>query len=72
MHYDTHEVFVLQLAGAKKWTVWEAPFPLVRTDDARVGGQQMAGTVAVHTKLTLRPGELLYVVLGLTVCGVDI
>ncbi len=27
-HYDTHEVFVLQIAGSKHWRVYEPPLPL--------------------------------------------
>lgn len=27
-HYDTHDVFVLQIAGSKKWTVYGTPYQL--------------------------------------------
>ena len=30
LHFDFHDVFVLQLDGAKRWRVWE---PLARTRD---------------------------------------
>ena len=38
-HYDTHDVFVLQIAGSKKWTMFETPVELPlsgQTYDARI------------------------------------
>ncbi len=28
IHYDTHDVFVLQVSGSKLWTIYDAPLPL--------------------------------------------
>lgn len=28
VHYDTHDVFVLQVSGSKLWTIYDAPLPL--------------------------------------------
>jgi len=28
VHYDTHDVFVLQVSGSKQWTIYDAPLPL--------------------------------------------
>lgn len=62
LHYDTHDVLVLQVQGRKDWRVWEAqpvPSPTRRTPwtrDMPVPGEPHA--------LTLRPGDALYLPRG--------
>jgi ribosomal protein L16 Arg81 hydroxylase len=61
-HYDTHDVFVLQVLGTKQWRLGpaavESPLPF----QDRVGGPDIAQT---HQSLTLRPGDVLYIPRGL-------
>lgn len=66
-HYDIHDVFVLQVAGAKRWIVHEPvhPWPL-RTEPwtlHRHAVEQMAETPAL-VDAVLRPGDALYLPRG--------
>lgn len=64
-HYDDHEVFAIQIAGEKKWRVYEG-----RLDNPI--GQPAAGAQNVHDQArgrvafehTLRPGEMMYIPRG--------
>jgi ribosomal protein L16 Arg81 hydroxylase len=61
-HYDTHEVFVLQIAGTKHWRIEKPPLPLPhrsQTFDPR--GYK---PVAPLLELDLAPGDLLYLPRG--------
>jgi len=62
VHYDTHDVFVLQLAGSKQWTLHEPVF----TDP--LGSQPWQGTAADAAEpcleVNLRAGDCLYVPRG--------
>jgi ribosomal protein L16 Arg81 hydroxylase len=61
-HYDTHEVFVLQIAGTKRWRVFEPPLPLPhRTQSFSPIGYALP---APMLELELRPGDLLYLPRG--------
>lgn len=61
-HYDTHDVFVLQIIGSKAWRVGgsaiESPLPF---QDRQDGGPD----IAKGAQLLLRPGDLLYVPRGI-------
>jgi len=60
-HYDTHDVFVLQIIGSKAWRVGgsaiESPLPF---QDRQDGGPD----ISKATALVLQPGDLLYVPRG--------
>lgn len=61
-HFDTQEVFVLQIGGAKAWEVYPAPVAL-----PRVGGHGRTADVSdqpVLVEAVLRPGDLLHVPRG--------
>lgn len=66
-HYDTHDVFVLQVAGSKRWRVHE---PVCRDPLERQpwGGRaaEVAATAAGEPAIqaTLRPGDVLYLPRG--------
>lgn len=61
-HYDTHEVFVLQIAGNKRWRVFEPPLTLPhRTQPFMPIGY---GLPAPILELELMPGDLLYLPRG--------
>jgi lysine-specific demethylase/histidyl-hydroxylase NO66 len=66
LHFDFHDVFVVQLAGLKRWRVWR---PLVRTTDPVRRGPRLAmptfdelGPPALD--LTLAAGDCLYLPRG--------
>lgn len=62
VHYDTHDVFVLQISGSKQWTIFDAPLPLP------LSGQPFDETLhppgAVTHEFELRPGDVAYVPRG--------
>lgn len=61
-HYDTHEVLVLQIAGSKRWRVFEpaAPLPHRSQPFTPIGYRLPA---PLH-ELELKPGDLLYLPRG--------
>ncbi|KAB7833525.1 cupin domain-containing protein [Streptomyces mobaraensis] len=61
VHWDTHDVVVIQLDGAKRWRIYgpTRPYPLHRDTDEP---QPPAGEPVAD--LVLRPGDLLYVPRG--------
>ena len=61
-HWDTHDVFVLQVSGTKRWTIYDSKVRLP------LRGQKFArGTPpgAVSQELELEPGSALYMPRGL-------
>jgi hypothetical protein len=62
VHHDTHDVFVLQVAGEKHWRVYE---PLLELPLKR---QRYSAALGEHgppvLELTLRPGDTLYLPRG--------
>lgn len=63
IHYDTHDVFVLQIEGAKDWEIFDAPVLLPLEGQPFDEAVHRAGQPA--TTLTLRAGDCLYVPRGL-------
>lgn len=62
VHFDTHDVLVLQVSGAKSWRVWDdIPFALPSRATPWANKQDPAGTA--HA-LTLNPGDALYLPRG--------
>ncbi|HET9946042.1 MAG TPA: cupin domain-containing protein [Actinomycetes bacterium] len=66
-HYDTHDVFVLQVAGEKRWRIHEPVLPSPLRDQAwtdhRSAVEQRATTEPVIDTV-LRPGDSLYLPRG--------
>jgi ribosomal protein L16 Arg81 hydroxylase len=61
-HYDTHEVFVLQIAGTKRWRVFRPPQPLPhRSQPFSPIGYILPPPLL---ELELEPGDLLYLPRG--------
>ena len=62
VHYDTHDVFVLQVAGAKKWTIYGTPVELP------LAGQDFDSTIHDVGKPTLEfeleAGDVAYIPRG--------
>jgi lysine-specific demethylase/histidyl-hydroxylase NO66 len=66
-HYDTHDVFVLQVAGEKRWRIHEPVLPSPLSDqpwtDHRAAVEERAtGDAVIDT--VLRPGDSLYLPRG--------
>ncbi|MBM3594145.1 MAG: hypothetical protein FJX32_15970 [Alphaproteobacteria bacterium] len=62
VHFDTHDVLVLQVSGAKSWRVWDdIPFPQPSRATPWANKQSPGGTP--HA-LTLNPGDALYLPRG--------
>jgi hypothetical protein len=62
VHHDTHDVFVLQVAGEKRWLVYEAAFPLpLKNQRYR---KELGGPGAPVHDVVLRPGDTLYMPRG--------
>jgi lysine-specific demethylase/histidyl-hydroxylase NO66 len=63
VHHDTHDVFCLQLAGEKRWLiydpVWELPLR-----DQKYDADKMGGPGDPVLDVTLRPGDTLYLPRG--------
>jgi ribosomal protein L16 Arg81 hydroxylase len=62
LHYDTHDVFVLQIAGSKQWTIYGTPveLPLAAQDFDPAVHQQGAPTL----EFELKPGDVAYIPRG--------
>ena len=61
-HYDTHDVFILQIAGSKHWKIHKPPINLPhRTQPYH---PQMPAPSAPLLELDLEPGDLLYMPRG--------
>jgi ribosomal protein L16 Arg81 hydroxylase len=61
IHYDTHEVFIAQIAGRKRWTIFPMtePYPLAQSVKGRAPDRSMASMV-----VELSAGDVLYVPRG--------
>lgn len=61
-HYDTHDVFVLQIAGSKRWTMYGTPVELP------LSGQEFDPQIheqgASTLEFELEPGDLAYIPRG--------
>ncbi|MBM7797089.1 hypothetical protein JOE57_000010 [Microlunatus panaciterrae] len=66
-HYDTHDVFVLQVCGRKRWIIHEpvidSPLPQ-QPWPARREAVEAAASAAPHMEAILEPGDALYLPRG--------
>ena len=60
-HYDTHDVFVLQTQGEKRWTFFESEVELPLASQFRAVDQRKLRRVSEYC---LQPGDVLYVPRG--------
>lgn len=63
VHHDTHDVFVLQVAGEKRWLVYEPVLELPLRDQ-RYRAAEHGGPGPAVLDLTLRAGDTLYLPRG--------
>ncbi|MDQ3858293.1 MAG: cupin domain-containing protein [Actinomycetota bacterium] len=62
IHHDTHDVFVLQVAGEKRWLVYEPAWELPLKEQRYTAEMGDPGPCVLD--LTLRPGDTLYLPRG--------
>ena len=62
VHHDTHDVFSLQVAGEKRWLVYEPVWPLPLKDQRYSSALGEPGEPVLD--VTLRPGDALYLPRG--------
>lgn len=62
-HYDTHDVFILQVEGAKRWRLYDAPAGAVFRGERFEPGAVKAGEIS--DEFVLQPGDMAYVPRGL-------
>lgn len=62
IHYDTHDVFVLQVSGIKHWKVWHREFDSPLAHQKRTGRYEDPGDAAIDVEL--KPGDVLYIPRG--------
>lgn len=67
-HYDTHEVFVLQIAGEKHWKVY---LPTLQLPNRNQPFNATTYKLPLHPsfEVTLKPGDLLYLPRGFVHCA---
>jgi hypothetical protein len=61
-HYDTHDVFVLQVAGAKRWRIYEGPLHLPDRSQAFKPSVTVPGKLLLEQEL--KAGDMLYLPRG--------
>ena len=62
IHYDTHDVFVLQVSGVKHWKVWDSAFEAPLSHQKRTGNYEDPGPAQIDVEL--KPGDALYIPRG--------
>jgi ribosomal protein L16 Arg81 hydroxylase len=63
IHYDTHDVFVLQTEGSKHWRIWGSPIQLpLKGQPYQSNGASEAGEAG--EELVLNKGDLIYLPRG--------
>jgi ribosomal protein L16 Arg81 hydroxylase len=62
LHYDTHDVMVLQVVGSKTWQIYSNPLPLPH-EEQTFSASLLPQAVQI-AELTLEPGDVLYLPRG--------
>jgi ribosomal protein L16 Arg81 hydroxylase len=63
LHWDTHDVLVLQIAGSKRWHIYDSPLGLPHEEHMREL-KSWIPRAKKDTELVLRPGSVLYLPRG--------
>jgi len=64
LHYDTHDVFILQLEGKKRWQVYDKPFHLPYDGEPMQNLEQHKSMLTCVFDEVLHQGDLLYLPRG--------
>ncbi len=68
IHYDDHEVFILQIHGSKQWLIYDAPIELPGFNSAIIPPSEFEQKPPVN-ELTLTAGDTLYIPRGVAHCA---
>lgn len=63
LHWDTHDVLVLQIAGSKRWHIYDSPLELPHEDHMRELPEWIK-RARKDTELLLKPGSVLFLPRG--------
>lgn len=63
-HYDTHDVFILQIAGQKHWRVYEPPLTLPHRSQPPDNARLSENPGKLVMEFDLRPGDCFYMPRG--------
>jgi ribosomal protein L16 Arg81 hydroxylase len=63
-HYDTHDVFILQIAGSKHWRIYEPPLHLPHRSQPSNNAELLANPGALLMEFELQAGDCLYLPRG--------
>jgi ribosomal protein L16 Arg81 hydroxylase len=63
-HYDTHDVFILQIAGNKYWKIYEPPLPLPHRSQPSDNARLLKEPGRLVMEFDLKAGDLLYLPRG--------
>jgi ribosomal protein L16 Arg81 hydroxylase len=63
-HYDTHDVFILQIAGSKCWRIYEPPLQLPHRSQPSNNARLREQPGALIMEFDLQPGDLFYMPRG--------
>ncbi len=61
-HWDTHDLFILQIEGAKRWRIYEASYMLPLANETFIPGVQEVGPL--RCEFMVRAGDVLYLPRG--------
>jgi ribosomal protein L16 Arg81 hydroxylase len=64
-HYDTHDVFVMQITGSKKWKLYDTPIELPTKQQRYQSIKRDFSKSTVSQEFELMAGDLLYIPRGL-------
>jgi ribosomal protein L16 Arg81 hydroxylase len=64
LHYDTHDVFILQLEGEKRWQVYDRPFHLPHDGETMENQEHHKSMLTCVFDEVLQQGDLLYLPRG--------
>ena len=63
LHWDTHDVLVLQVAGAKTWHIYDDPLELPHEEQQKLLPEMIDKAVKI-AEVTLEPGDVLFLPRG--------
>lgn len=63
LHWDTHDVLVLQISGAKKWHIYDNPLPLPH-EEQMSELKHWVGQANKIDEIAMRPGSVLFLPRG--------
>ncbi|GLZ40129.1 cupin domain-containing protein [Actinokineospora sp. NBRC 105648] len=63
-HFDTHDVFVVQVSGSKHWRIYDSPYPLPMYGQSYARHRTGPDPGEPVDRFVMRPGDVLYMPRG--------